>query len=103
MEWPLGSNSRARSSGLRPARTRSTICRRNSGEYGGRVLGIGNTSGERLRVSTTKPGQSRPEALDDSSPREGRVQQSCLGEFGRFLADDGGGGGIAATLAKPEK
>ena len=50
--WPL-----ARSSGLRPARTRSTICRRNSGEYGGRVLGIGSTSGERLRVST-KPGQS---------------------------------------------
>src|ERR1700758_2179038 len=59
MEWPLGSNSRARSSGLRPARTRSTICRRNSGEYGGRVLGIGSTSGERLRVST-KPGQSHP-------------------------------------------
>src|SRR3954447_18730791 len=58
MEWPLGSNSRARSSGLRPARTRSTICRRNSGEYGGRVLGIGSTSGERLRVST-KPGQSQ--------------------------------------------
>ena len=58
MEWPLGSNSRARSSGLRPARTRSIICRRNSGEYGGRVLGIGSTSGERLRVST-KPGQSQ--------------------------------------------
>src|SRR5438067_4889133 len=58
MEWPLGSNSRARSSGLRPARTRSTICRRNSGEYGGRVLGIGSTSGERLTVST-KPGQSQ--------------------------------------------
>src|ERR1700719_3440103 len=47
-----------RSSGLRPAGTRSTICRRNSGEYGGRVLGIGSTSGERLRVST-KPGQSQ--------------------------------------------
>jgi len=30
----------------------------NSGEYGGRVLGIGSTSGERLRVST-KPGQSQ--------------------------------------------
>ncbi len=58
MEWPLGSNSRARSSGLRPARTRSTICRRNSGEYGGRVLGIGSTSGKSFRVST-KPGQSQ--------------------------------------------
>src|ERR1700730_1626847 len=58
MAWPLGSNSRASSSGLRPARTRSTICRRNSGEYGGRVLGIGSTSGERLSVST-KPGQSQ--------------------------------------------
>jgi hypothetical protein len=45
-------------SGLRPARTRSTICRRNSGEYGGRVLGIGSTSGKSLRVST-KPGQSQ--------------------------------------------
>src|SRR5260370_41118463 len=34
----------------------------NSGEYGGRVLGIGSTSGERLRVST-KPGQSQTLAL----------------------------------------
>ena len=56
MEWPLGSNSRARSSGLRPARTRSTICRRNSGEYGGRVLGIGNTSGKSSGVHQTSQG-----------------------------------------------
>src|SRR5438477_11583349 len=31
------------------------------GEYGGRVLGIGSTSGERLRVST-KPGQSQSQS-----------------------------------------
>lgn len=36
-----GSNSRARSFGSRPARTNSTICRRNSAGYGGRLLGIG--------------------------------------------------------------
>ena len=35
-----GSNSRARSDGLRPERTRSTIWRRNSGKYGGRVFGM---------------------------------------------------------------
>lgn len=38
-----GSNSWARSLGSRPARTSSTICRRNSAGYGGRVLGIGKT------------------------------------------------------------
>ena len=53
----VGSNSRARSSGDRPARTRSTIWRRNSDEYGGRVLAIRNTSDESFRVST-KAGQS---------------------------------------------
>jgi hypothetical protein len=58
MEWPVGSNSRARSSGSRPAQTRSTIWRRNSGEYGGCVLGIGSTSGKSFRVSTN-PGQSQ--------------------------------------------
>jgi DNA end-binding protein Ku len=58
MDCPVGSNSRARSSGSRPARTRSTIWRRNSGEYGGCVLGIGSTSGESFRVSTN-PGQSQ--------------------------------------------
>ena len=33
--WDDGSNSRARSSGARPDRTRSTICCRNSAAYGG--------------------------------------------------------------------
>ena len=37
----VGSNSRARSSGHRPARTSPTLRRRNSGECGGWVLGIG--------------------------------------------------------------
>jgi hypothetical protein len=31
IDWAVGSNSRANSSGVRPDRTRSTICRRNSG------------------------------------------------------------------------
>ena len=39
-------------SGSRPARIRSTIWRRNSGEYVGRDFGISCTSGENLRVST---------------------------------------------------
>ncbi len=40
MAWVDGSNSRPRFWGSRPARTRSTICCRNSGAWGGRVLGI---------------------------------------------------------------
>ena len=86
MEWPLGSNSRARSSGLRPARTRSTICRRNSGEYGGRVLGIGSTSGKSFRVST-KPGQSHgittlPCFVGDADPLLVRVPGTDLHLYG---------------------
>jgi hypothetical protein len=38
IDCPVGSNSRARSSGLRPAHPRSTICRRNSAEYDVRVF-----------------------------------------------------------------
>src|SRR5262245_1642650 len=38
--WADGSNSCASSSGVRPARTSSTIRRRNSAGYGGRDLGI---------------------------------------------------------------
>ena len=37
---PQGSNSRPSSSGVRPVRTSSTICRRNSSGYGPRVLGM---------------------------------------------------------------
>ena len=40
----VGSNSRDNSSGLRPARTNSTIWRRNSGAYGGLDLGMVDTS-----------------------------------------------------------
>src|SRR5258707_6922943 len=89
MEWPLGSNSRARSSGLRPARTRSTICRRNSGEYGGRVLGIASTSGERLRVST-KPGQSQTGVLEELLCRQiARLSpiEDRLGDIRREIAE----------------
>src|SRR6516162_4253582 len=55
----VGSNSRANSSGVRPARTRSTICRRNSGGYGARflpLLGIADSFDTNPGVST-KPGQ----------------------------------------------
>ncbi len=54
IDCAVASNSRARSPGDRPARTKSIIWRRNSGEYGGRVLGIRNTSAESFRVSTTR-------------------------------------------------
>ena len=40
MAWADGSNSRAKSSGVRPARTRSTICCLNTAGYGGLVFGI---------------------------------------------------------------
>ena len=41
IDCAVGSNPRQRSSADRPARTRSTIRRRNSGEYGGRVWALG--------------------------------------------------------------
>lgn len=52
-----GSNSRARWSGLRPDRTRSTICCRYSAGYGGLDLGVVGTSSYKEEVST-KPGQA---------------------------------------------
>ena len=55
IDCAVGSNSRDSESGVRPPRTRSTICCRYSGEYGGRLLGIVSSSTS-LRVST-KPGQ----------------------------------------------
>src|SRR5947209_12843061 len=50
--WEDGSNSRARSAGSRPARTSSTLWRRNSGEYGTCVLAMEITSCESLKGST---------------------------------------------------
>ena len=47
-----GSNSRAKSSGVRPARTRSIIWRRYSGAYGGLDLGMMDTSFPKDQVST---------------------------------------------------
>ncbi len=52
-----GSNSRARWSGLRPDRTRSTICFRYSAAYRGLDLGIVDTSSSK-DVLSTKPGQA---------------------------------------------
>ena len=46
----------ARASGVRPDRTSSTICRRNSAGYGGLDFGIADTSSQQDQVST-KPGQ----------------------------------------------
>ena len=48
----VGSNSRDNSSGLRPARTNSTIWRRNSSAYGGLDLGMVDTSSPKGQVST---------------------------------------------------
>ena len=47
-----GSNSRAKSSGVRPARTSSIIWRRYSGAYGGLDLGMMDTSFPKDQVST---------------------------------------------------
>src|SRR5579862_5387638 len=56
IDWAVGSNSRDSSSGVRPARTSSTICWRNSGGYGFLVLGIVDSFLHKIQVST-KPGQ----------------------------------------------
>lgn len=50
-----GSNSRARLVGSMPARTRLTICRRNSAGYAGRVLGFGQTPHAKALSMSTKP------------------------------------------------
>jgi hypothetical protein len=43
IDWAVGSNSRARSSGVRPAWTNATRCSRNSGGYDFLVFGIVNS------------------------------------------------------------
>src|SRR5207245_4638718 len=50
------SNFSASSSGFRPARTISTSRRLNSGRYGGRDLGIVNSSSLERDLVSTKPG-----------------------------------------------
>jgi len=54
--WDEGSNSRDGESGVRPERTKATICSRNSCEYGRLVLGIVETSCPKDQVPT-KSGQ----------------------------------------------
>ena len=62
IETAVGSNSLARLSGVRPARTSSTFRRRNSAGYGDRLFGIVvSFLPQRERVST-KPGQLQYEA-----------------------------------------
>jgi hypothetical protein len=72
MQFSVGSNSRASSAKLRPARASSTIRRRYSGGYGGRLFDIVDSS---LRwayrpsgQASTKPGQLQKaqEALADA-------------------------------------
>ena len=87
MEWPLGSNSRARSSGLRPARTRSTICRRNSGEYGGRVLGIGSTSGENSGCPPNRVNPIHPQAGSLGGLKRVKANQGAAGVDRQSIAD----------------
>jgi len=52
IDWAVGSNSRDSSSGVRPERTNSTIRRRYSGGYGGRLLGIADSFLPKDEVST---------------------------------------------------
>ena len=61
IDWAVGPNSRASSSGSRTVRARSTIWRQDSGVYRARVLDIRSTSGESFRAST-KSGQSQTRA-----------------------------------------
>jgi hypothetical protein len=59
--WAVGSTSRASSTDVRPARTSSTLCRRNSGGHDGRLLGIADAFLPKEKVST-RPGQLHPTA-----------------------------------------
>src|SRR5690606_6478475 len=52
-----GSNSRDSSSAVRPARTNSTICRRNSGGYTRRFFAIVDSFPSQGEYVSTKPGQ----------------------------------------------
>jgi hypothetical protein len=54
--WAEHANSRASCDGLRPATISSIICRPNSGGYGGRDLGIAESSFSKDPMST-KAGQ----------------------------------------------
>ena len=67
IDCAVGSNSRARSSGSRPARTRSTIWRRNSGEYGTWVFGMMTPFAKAFGVSTN-PGQSHTPCCHGPGP-----------------------------------
>src|SRR5262249_41117390 len=71
IDCAVGSNSRASSSGDRPARTSSTIWRRNSGGEAALVLPIVDSSNPNSPVST-KPGQLHLHAhLIPSCPHQG--------------------------------
>ena len=80
----VGSNSRDNSSGLRPARTNSTIWRRNSGAYGGLDLGMVDTSSPKGQVSTNS-GQLHTDAGNSakSGPPPRSTTISCSPASGR--------------------
>src|SRR5207302_5757668 len=55
--WAEGSNSRPSSSGVRPCRTNSIICRRNAGGYARWLFGIVDAPFRPNHGVSTKPGQ----------------------------------------------
>jgi hypothetical protein len=73
-----GSNSRDSSSGFLPERAKSTICLRNSDAYGGRDLGIVDSSRESAQVSsrTGQIGQARHSVTSFGLPTPPRVSAS---------------------------
>lgn len=73
----VSSNSRARSAGSRPARTRPTIQRRNSGEYAPRVFGMITSLAKAFGVSTN-PRQSQSQTL----PRGATITASARRAIG---------------------
>jgi len=63
MDCAVGPDSRGRSSGSRPARAKSTIWRRNSGEWGSQVFGMMTPFAKAFGVSID-PGQSQYQVGD---------------------------------------
>ena len=91
IDCAVGSNSRDSESGVRPPRTRSTICCRYSGEYGGRLLGIVSSSPS-LRVST-KPGQLQVSCHRGRAPSglelsRGPREATCREDYRKGIRDN---------------
>ncbi len=80
MAWADGSNSRARSPGVRPDRTSATTCCRNAAGYGGLVFDIADTSSSQQDQVSAELDQLHPDpaaiATAAGLPNEAEVRRN---------------------------